>query len=46
MHKECIKRRVFFISEVIIYPGGDEMNALALNGYLIATGEIKPKSYL
>ncbi|MBN1132633.1 MAG: butyrate kinase [Bacteroidales bacterium] len=40
-----IKDRVNFIAPVLVYPGEDEMRALALNGNLLIKGEIKPKEY-
>ena len=40
-----IKDMVSFIAPVEVYPGEDEMKALALNGYLVLKGEIKPKVY-
>lgn len=40
-----IKKMISFIAPVHIYPGGDEMNALALNGYYVVTGQIDHKVY-
>jgi butyrate kinase len=40
-----IKSMVDFISEVIIYPGEDELKALAFNGLLALDGKIKVKTY-
>ncbi|MCD6113198.1 MAG: butyrate kinase [Bacteroidales bacterium] len=40
-----VKEMVSFIAPVIVYPGEDEMKALAMNGYLVATGELKSKEY-
>jgi butyrate kinase len=42
---EYIKRMVSFIAPVIIYPGEDEMHALAMNGLRVLKGEIEPKEY-
>ncbi|MBN2484824.1 MAG: butyrate kinase [Bacteroidales bacterium] len=42
---EYIKSMVSFIAPVIIYPGEDEMHALAWNGLMIIKGEIKAKEY-
>ena len=42
---EYIKKMVTFIAPVIIYPGEDEMHALAMNGFLVLKGEVKPKQY-
>jgi butyrate kinase len=40
-----IKERVGFIAPVFIYPGEDEMRALALNGSLLLNGKIAPREY-
>ncbi len=40
-----IKDRVSFIAEVLIYPGEDEMLALAEGGLRVLTGEETPKTY-
>lgn len=42
---EYIKKMVSFIAPVIIYPGEDEMHALAMNGLMVLKGEIEPKEY-
>ena len=42
---EYVKKMVTFIAPVIIYPGEDEMHALAMNGLLVLKGEVKPKEY-
>lgn len=42
---DYIKEMVSFIAPVIVYPGEDEMKALAMNGYLVAIGEIQAKEY-
>ncbi len=42
---EYIKKMVSFIAPVIIYPGEDEMHALAMNGLLVLKGEIEAKEY-
>lgn len=42
---EYIKKMVSFIAPVIIYPGEDEMHALAMNGLRILKGELEPKEY-
>ncbi len=34
---------VTFIAPVIVYPGEDEMEALAMNGYMVMKGEVEPK---
>ncbi|MFA6834724.1 MAG: butyrate kinase, partial [Bacteroidaceae bacterium] len=35
-----------FLSEVYVYPGEDEMEALALNAIAVLNGDIQPKEYL
>jgi butyrate kinase len=40
-----IRERVSFIAPVLVYPGEDEMMALAFNGHLILTGELIPVEY-
>ncbi len=40
-----ITKRVSFIAPVKIYPGEDELKALAYNGWLVYNGELKPKTY-
>jgi butyrate kinase len=40
-----IKSMVDFISEVIVYPGEDELKALAFNGLLALDGKIEIKTY-
>jgi butyrate kinase len=42
---EYIKKMVSFIAPVVIYPGEDEMHALAMNGLMVLKGEIRPKEY-
>lgn len=42
---ENIKSMVDYIAEVIVYPGEDEMKALAFNGLLALRGEIVIKKY-
>ena len=43
---EWIKEKILFLSDIIVYPGGDEMNALAVNAYMVLSGEIVPKVYI
>ena len=40
-----IKKRVEFIAPVTIYPGEDEMSAMAMNALRVAHGEVKPLVY-
>lgn len=42
---DAIIERVRKLAPVIIYPGEDEMEALALNGLLLLRGEIRAKEY-
>ena len=41
----CIKKRIDFIATVKVYPGEDEMKALAFNGLLALDGKIGIKNY-
>ena len=40
-----IRERVEFIAPVVIYPGEDELESLAENGYGILSGEFEIKEY-
>ncbi len=40
-----IRNMVGFIAPVFVYPGEDEMSALAMNGLLVMKGELEPKAY-
>jgi len=42
---QYITSKVEFISAVHVYPGEDELEALALNALRVATGEIEPLEY-
>ncbi len=42
---DYIKKMVNFIAPVVVYPGEDEMEALAMNGLMVMKGEIEPKIY-
>jgi len=44
-HVEKIRSRVEFIARVVVYPGEDEIRALAFNGLLAMDGKIEIKSY-
>ncbi|MBW6499812.1 MAG: butyrate kinase [Bacteroidales bacterium] len=44
-HTGYIKQMVQFIAEVIVYPGEDEMKALAYNGLLALDGKTEIKEY-
>jgi butyrate kinase len=41
-----IKSMVSFIADIIVYPGEDEMKALAYNGLLALDGKIEIKTYI
>ncbi len=41
-----VKKRVDFIAPVLIFPGEDEMRALAQNGSLLLRGNIKARQYV
>ena len=42
---DYIKEMVGFIAPVAVYPGEDEMQALAMNGLMVIKGEVTPKEY-
>ncbi len=42
---ESIKERIKFIAKIFVYPGEDEMRALAMNGLMVLNKEIEPKEY-
>ncbi|MFP4024463.1 MAG: butyrate kinase [Thiohalospira sp.] len=42
---DYIKNMVQFIAPVVVYPGEDEMEALAMNGLMVMKGEVEPKIY-
>jgi butyrate kinase len=44
-HMNKIRTMVEFIAEVVIYPGEDELKALAFNGLLALDGKIEIKTY-
>jgi len=41
-----IQERVYKMAPIHIYPGEDEMRALAMNGLMVIMGELEPKVYL
>lgn len=45
MVDDYIKRMVSFAAPVVVYGGEDEMAALAMNGLMVQSGEVKPKEY-
>jgi butyrate kinase len=40
-----IMEKVHRLAPVFVYPGEDEMEALAINGFRVMTGEVEPKIY-
>jgi butyrate kinase len=46
VHVNNIRSMVSYIAEIIVYPGEDEMKALAFNGLMAIDGRIEIKEYL
>ena len=44
-HVERIRKMVGFIAEVVVFPGEDEIKALAFNGLLALDGKIEIRTY-
>ncbi|MCK3684440.1 butyrate kinase [Maribellus sp. YY47] len=42
---EYVQKRTAFIANVFVYPGEDELDALAMNALLAAQGEVEVKEY-
>ena len=42
---EQLSKRVGFISKIAVYPGEDEMEAMAMNARLMLSGELVPQKY-
>jgi butyrate kinase len=42
---EIVKSMISFLAPVVIYPGEDEIGALAFNGLLALDGKIAVKTY-
>ncbi len=42
---EAVSNRVRHIGPVYVYPGEDEMRALAMNGLMVYSGEVEPLEY-
>ena len=40
-----IKEMISFLGDIYVYPGEDEMNALAMGGYRVLTGEEEAREY-
>ncbi len=45
MFVDWVKERTSHIAEVAVFPGEDEMRALAMNGLAVFRGELQPKVY-
>jgi len=43
---EAVKERISHLAEVFVYPGEDEMRALAMNGLMVLEGETEPMVYM
>ena len=42
---DCVIERISKIGNIHIYPGDDDLDALAWNGFMMQKGEIKSKEY-
>ncbi len=42
---DMLKARTSFIAPIAVYPGEDEMGAMAMNARFILSGELKPQKY-
>ncbi len=42
---EAVSKRIQHLGQIHVHPGEDEMAALAMNGLMIAKGEVSPKNY-
>ena len=42
---EAVSERVKHLGPVFVYPGEDEMRALAMNGLMVYNGEVEPRVY-
>ena len=40
-----LEKRICHLGPVFVYPGEDELKALAYNGWLVSTGQVAVKSY-
>ena len=40
-----IQQKTAFIAECFVYPGEDELDALAMNALRVARGEVEAKTY-
>jgi len=43
---EYIKTKTGFLAPIFVYPGEDELQALAMNALRVARGEVEPKVYI
>ena len=46
VHVNNIRSMVSYIGEIVVYPGEDEMKALAFNGLLAVDGKVEIKTYV
>ncbi len=42
---DAVSERIAHIAQVYVYPGEDEMRALAMNGLMVYKGEVEPREY-
>jgi butyrate kinase len=42
---EAVSERVKHLAPIFVYPGEDEMRALAMNGLMVYNGEVEPRVY-
>jgi len=42
---DAVKKRIAHLAQVFVYPGEDEMRALAMNGLMVLEGEVAPLVY-
>jgi butyrate kinase len=45
INTDYISKMVESIAKIVIYPGEDELKALAYNGLLVLNNKLKPKLY-
>ena len=45
LNTDYIKRLVGKFAKIVVYPGEDELKALAINGLMVLRGELEPKEY-
>jgi butyrate kinase len=42
---DLLKERISFLATIVVYPGEDEMEAMAMNARLLLSGELQPQRY-